>query len=1267
MSNITEKYKRLLNNNIILNQTKTVRNLLYKENETDSKIRKIINMLYSDVFKDILINSRTLFFKIIEKKFNKIISKRFSEYIIIKKTFIDNLKKEINLKYITEYQLLKKAINNYNKNPKNYRLLTNFIPHCSKTEKIAYHNCLYSFGKFIQVKNKDNNIFVICVDCQKCFKSDLIEMFCLNCQKNYYSSISSGNYNIQKHLPFATWEKYHCGTIINEIMKCIKCKCNFYYDDTKDKLVCLNKKCNFEANPKRIIWKCSVCSSDFTSSAKAYNPLEIKLYKNAINYSFLIGEKARPFKINYCNHCMGDISRATFYHKKDCKGELYMSKLNNKEVVVCSKCHGMNFYSQYSWLCPFCNKKIKNKNCLGENEYTENFNKKNKDNKNDYNNAFSFDYQRKFNKYNKYEKDNSLKMYMKKNIFINTVTNNNRFSFYSFKRLPKINHYNSLENKNEYTNKSSISNSSKRISVFSIKNLFLRNDSQEKYYKSMNTKSFNNTMKIEKSKNNNCLGKSISKKSTLYEILNKRNIEKTLSASRDEKEALTNNSNLINKTKLNSSNDINNIKKLIYNHYKKKIPNRLSMKEKNLNNNTENNINTYNIELEKQEILRKSDKAEVSKKMRKDLYQKNIKSKVSELDKESEIKKNKKDQINKSTRYTKNIKNYSFYKNDKQQNEYKLKFENKIKEEIDKIKIDNRLNNKKFIKSKILGKCNKKNHNKKKEFKRIFRKSYNNLSFSNINNSLNSCDKLKKTQNFTKKINKYITPENGKDNEDKEVSNNIKIFKNAIGIKPSLNFSYYSRNKEKLEERKDDEKSKNKISLKKYTSDNIFQKSNKYISRRRYYQSINSKDKMKNVNICINGLNDPLYSIDESEIKINRNNYSGIASNTLKDKNNNNIIKDNSITNICSNSNTNYEKSDNINEKYKKEDNKDNNDDNNNNNNEEYSNINLIDFEINTERTNFLSESRNNSIINNEFNSHNNALYNPEKIDEIIKKCNIPMFEDEDYYYKNSIGEGSFGTIYEVEESKTGKKYAIKKIICKDIQELIKEKTQLELLYPIEHENIMKIIKIQIKCLDFTTYSINVLMELAIKDWGKDIYSREKNKKHYKEKEIINITKQIIKGLLFLKSKNIGHRDIKPQNILIFPNNIFKVADFGEAKIVNNLSSLLTLKGCELYMSPALYWGWAHGKRNLVHNIFKSDIFSLGYCLVYAITLDICVLQKIRRLKNNNEITKMFLNNVDKNIYSQKFLDIICKMININEEQRIDIENVYQEIEKISI
>ena len=97
----------------------------------------------------------------------------------------------------------------------------------------------------------------------------------------------------------------------------------------------------------------------------------------------------------------------------------------------------------------------------------------------------------------------------------------------------------------------------------------------------------------------------------------------------------------------------------------------------------------------------------------------------------------------------------------------------------------------------------------------------------------------------------------------------------------------------------------------------------------------------------------------------------------------------------------------------------------------------------------------------------NNILYNQEKLDELIQSCTIPKFEINDYYYKDSIGEGTFGTIYEVEEIKTGNRYTIKKIICKDIQELIKQKSQLELEYSLDHENIMKIYEAQIRCLDF--------------------------------------------------------------------------------------------------------------------------------------------------------------------------------------------------------
>ena len=39
--------------------------------------------------------------------------------------------------------------------------------------------------------------------------------------------------------------------------------------------------------------------------------------------------------------CKGDIKGCIFYHKEECKGEIYLGKLNNQEIIVCNKCHAM--------------------------------------------------------------------------------------------------------------------------------------------------------------------------------------------------------------------------------------------------------------------------------------------------------------------------------------------------------------------------------------------------------------------------------------------------------------------------------------------------------------------------------------------------------------------------------------------------------------------------------------------------------------------------------------------------------------------------------------------------------------------------------------------------------------------------------------------------------------------------------------------------------------------------------------------------------------
>ena len=96
----------------------------------------------------------------------------------------------------------------------------------------------------------------------------------------------------------------------------------------------------------------------------------------------------------------------------------------------------------------------------------------------------------------------------------------------------------------------------------------------------------------------------------------------------------------------------------------------------------------------------------------------------------------------------------------------------------------------------------------------------------------------------------------------------------------------------------------------------------------------------------------------------------------------------------------------------------------------------------------------------------------------------------------------------------------------------------------------LDILGICIRCLDQTTYVLYVLMDLALHDWDFEIEERKKKKNYYTEKELITILKQISSALLYLQRvKRIAHRDVKPENILVFNDGIYKLGDFGEAKI----------------------------------------------------------------------------------------------------------------------
>jgi serine/threonine protein kinase len=113
---------------------------------------------------------------------------------------------------------------------------------------------------------------------------------------------------------------------------------------------------------------------------------------------------------------------------------------------------------------------------------------------------------------------------------------------------------------------------------------------------------------------------------------------------------------------------------------------------------------------------------------------------------------------------------------------------------------------------------------------------------------------------------------------------------------------------------------------------------------------------------------------------------------------------------------------------------------------------------------------------------------------------------------------------------------------------------------------------------------------------GENLSARIQGKKNMPAVEIIDIAKQICRGLRYAHSQNVIHRDIKPQNVLIDTKDVARLSDFGIAKIFS--SSNLTMTGVTVgtpeYMSPEQ----AEGEEVDA----KTDIYSLGVVMYEMLT-----------------------------------------------------------------
>jgi tRNA A-37 threonylcarbamoyl transferase component Bud32 len=202
------------------------------------------------------------------------------------------------------------------------------------------------------------------------------------------------------------------------------------------------------------------------------------------------------------------------------------------------------------------------------------------------------------------------------------------------------------------------------------------------------------------------------------------------------------------------------------------------------------------------------------------------------------------------------------------------------------------------------------------------------------------------------------------------------------------------------------------------------------------------------------------------------------------------------------------------------------------------------------------------------------------------------FFPSNEFQILRYLGKGGEGKVYLAQDHLFQGQVALKQYECSleestSLREiLIKE---VKMMKDLSHPNIIKYFGLFTPDDSFEGLVVyNVVMEFV---QGGSLADKLKSSGALGLPEIKNVTRDVLKALEFLHSKNIIHRDLKPSNVL--GSDIFKLSDFGICTQVKELESIpRSFVGTAWYMAPEVIMQEPYS--------FAADIWSLG-CLVYEL------------------------------------------------------------------
>jgi serine/threonine protein kinase len=211
------------------------------------------------------------------------------------------------------------------------------------------------------------------------------------------------------------------------------------------------------------------------------------------------------------------------------------------------------------------------------------------------------------------------------------------------------------------------------------------------------------------------------------------------------------------------------------------------------------------------------------------------------------------------------------------------------------------------------------------------------------------------------------------------------------------------------------------------------------------------------------------------------------------------------------------------------------------------------------------------------------------------------------YRFDKEIGKGAFSMVYLATKTDSGERYAIKRIDKSFVTDKRYKKylnNEIFILNNAKHENIIKFFGVK------TT--MNYLYLIFEYCDGGDLQSclnkyMDKYNKPFPEEIVQYIMRQIISGFVYLHGRQILHRDIKLENILVKfkseedKNNLnmlktdIKITDFGFSRYLKGDNLAKSVLGNPINMDPKILRKMARIENDSDFGYDqKADIWSLG-------------------------------------------------------------------------